>query len=173
MKLKYTLRRITLSMVLCLFLTNLGVAQSEPSSNQPVLEVVHVSCLTAGCGESHTWRSYPDGTVVFESNRLNGTKAGRGRRVLIKVEAKLYPDELGELLRLAEKSDFLKASPEYLTARVIDAGSFVKITYRKEKFEKRVTVYNYLIADEAEKAELPLSLVKIIELSGQIQLLFI
>lgn len=173
MKLKYTLRRITLSMVLCLFPANLGVAQTEPSSNQPVLEVIHVSCLTAGCGESHTWRSYADGTVVFESNRLNRTKAGRGRTVLIKVETKLYPDELGELLRLAEKPDFLNASPEYSTARVIDAGSFVKITYRKEKFEKRVTVYNYLIADEAEKAKLPISLVKIIELSGQIQLLFI
>ena len=173
MELKNSLRRIPLLMFLCLFLANLGVAQSEPSSNQPVLEVVHVSCLTVGCSESHTWRSYADGTVVFESNRLNRTKAGRGRRVLITVETKLYPDELGELLRLAEKPDFLNASPEYSTARVIDAGSFVKITYRKGEFEKRVTIYNYLIATDLEKAKLPITLVNIIKFSGQIQLLFI
>lgn len=88
--------------------------------------------------------------------------------MLVKVETKLEPDELTQLLGWAEKPDFLNALPEYKTAKVIDAGSFFKIIYRKEKFERRVTVYNYLVANDVEKAKLPLAVVKIIEFSRQV-----
>jgi hypothetical protein len=46
-------------------------------------------------------------------------------------------------------------------------GSLVKITYRKENVEKKVTVYNYLVSNEIEKSKLPSAVVKIIELASK------
>ena len=126
MELKCSLRRIALSMVLSLFLAYIGVAQSEPSSNEPVLEVLHVSCLTPGCSETTAWRAYVNGTVLYEAKQLNRTKPGPPRRVLVKVETKLEPDEVTQLLGWAEKPDFLNALPEYKTAKVIDAAASSK-----------------------------------------------
>lgn len=114
-------------MFLSLFLAIPAVAQTVVSSDPPVLEIVRVSCLTADCSESSTWRAHNNGTVILETNMLDRTRPGRPRRVMEKAETKLDPEELAELLWVAEKADFLNASPEYVATRVIDSGSLVKM----------------------------------------------
>lgn len=161
------LRNTAFSFVLLLVAAVSDAGQSARPNVSPVLEIIHVSCLTANCGGSATWRAFSDGTVIFESDRLDTSDGKSPRRIETKAETKLWPDELAELLRLADSADFQGASSEYVAKRVIDGGSLVKIKYRKENVEKKVTVYNYLMANEIEKSKLPSAVVKLIELASK------
>lgn len=166
---KYKLREITSAVFLFLLLAIPGAGQSILSSDQPaLLEVVHTSCLTPDCGESYTWRVYANGNVVVESNTLDRTKTGRSRKILHREETQLDPEELAEFAQLTEKADFLNASPEYVVKRMIESSSWVTIIYRKDKLEKRVRIYNYLIASDLEKTKLPPSVLKILKLSSAV-----
>ena len=155
------------SLVVLLVAAVSGASQTARPNVSPVLEIIHVSCVTPNCGGTASWRAFSDGTVIFESDRLDTSDGRAPRRIVAKAETKLWPDELAELLRLADSADFQGASPEYVAKRVIDGGSLVKIIYRKENVEKKVTVYNYLIANEIEKSKLPSAVLKIIELASK------
>jgi hypothetical protein len=76
------------------------------------------------------------------------------------------------LLEIAHISCLTPDCSESYTTRIYTDGSVVvesnAITYHKEAQVKRVTVYNYLISNEAEKAKLPPSVLKIIEMASPI-----
>ena len=159
------LRNNAFTVVLLLILPVCGASQSPRPT--PLLEIVHIPCLTPSCRESATWRAFADGTVTFESDTLDRSEGKPPGRTVTKAETKLRADELAKLLRIADSAEFQGASPEYVAKRVIDGGSLLKIIYRKENVEKKVTVYNYLIANEGEKSKLPPAVVKLINLASK------
>ena len=163
---KYKLRRITYTIFVFLVLTLPTVAQSMISSDSPaLLEVVHSSCSIANCSDFYTRRIYVNGASMVEFNIIERAHSGPPRRVQHREETQLKPAELAAFVGLTEKADFLNASREYIVKRVVDSTSWVTIKFHKEKLEKQVTIYNYLIASPEEKAKLPASVLKIIELS--------
>jgi hypothetical protein len=138
------------------------------SECQPLLEVVHTFCFAQDCGDFYAWRVFANGSVVFEGNIPETGNPEPARRKLQRVEKRLSADQLAEIVGSTEKPDFLKASKEYVPKRVADGGAWITITYRKEKLEKQVRIYNYDIANEMEKATLPHSVRKIIDLSNKV-----
>ena len=162
----FNLQRLISMIFIFLILAVPTIAQpaSRPAA---LLEVAHEHCWGGDC-DSYTFRIYADGKLTAEGVTSKKAKSGRLRKILSRLEMRLEPEELAELVSLAEKPDFLNALPEYSLKIVQDSPSWVTVTYRKEKLEKKVTIGNYLIANDAEKAKLPPSLWKIIELSQRL-----
>jgi hypothetical protein len=159
----YKLLRMTLAMFFSLLIVVPAVAQSASSSRLPVLEIVNTICLTGDC-ERHASRIYADGNLTIEAEIMKKAKSGQLRKVSTRVEMQLEAEELAEFIGLAEKADFLNASPQYVLKIMQDSPSWVTVIYRKKAQEKRVKVYSYLVASEAEKTRLPPSLLKMLEL---------
>lgn len=116
------------------------------------------------CGrQSQATRVYVDGLVINESKYQRRAKSGKCHEALLRMELRLEPTELAELVSWTERPDFLNARPELVVKFVIDNPSRHIITYRKEGREKKILVANYSIGSEAEKAKLPPSILKVLE----------
>jgi hypothetical protein len=159
------IRQSALAFTILLFIA-LPVASLSASLRQSnaVLEIVHEGQLEGGWHSTST-RIFADGRVINEGKLKRRAKSGRYVDVSSKTETLLEAEELAEVMGFVERTDFLNAEANYGLRVVQDNPPLTTVTFRKEGLEKKVSIGSYLISSEAEKAQLPPSLVKLIEWS--------
>ena len=156
--------RLIWVVLLFLFFPFQSLAQFPGPSDQPALiKVLHRCSRMTNC-DSLDLNIYSNGSFVFEASVIDIQKPTPSRRVKHREEGQLSREKLAQFAQLTLEPDFQNAADEYVARRVIDEGSLVTIVARTEKGEKRVTIYNYAIATDAEKAKLPPSILKILQL---------
>ncbi|MDQ3687906.1 MAG: hypothetical protein M3430_20200 [Acidobacteriota bacterium] len=155
-------RSASSSITLLLFLTTLTFPQSA-SPNQPLAIIEMVSSWCHAYCESITTRVFADGRRVTEAQTFERTKSGHLRKVFSKVEKRLEPGEIAELVGLADHPGFFNSQPEYIVTTVPDYPVRFTITYQNNGREKRVTVINYGRGSKSEKDKVPSSVLKLME----------
>lgn len=155
--------RATFAAAILLLIVAPIISQSI-SSGQPtaLLEITLTYCIE-GCSSFKTL-IYVDGRVISEYEGYRKAKSGRLIKISRRDETRLEPEELAELMRLTEQSDFIHAQPEYVVKVVTDNGETTTVIYSKGGQVKKIVVGNYLAGNDAEKAKLPPSLLKLIKL---------
>ncbi|HEX8746727.1 MAG TPA: hypothetical protein VF717_05960 [Pyrinomonadaceae bacterium] len=159
MKTNFKPSRIILSVTLSFLFTVPNTSQTVFPSQTPLLEFVSFYGIMGG--RQYTTRVYSDGRYIFEALEYEKAKSGKLRKVITKSEKQLEPDEVAELISLAEQPDFLQAQSEYVTI-VQDNGSHTTITYSNKGREKKVMVSNYNAGSSEAKAKIPASVMKLL-----------
>lgn len=162
MKRDVQLLPIALIMILSSVMVRPILAQSESSSRSTaLLEIAYLGCSDGTFCEDSKTRVYADGRYISESLYPEKAKSGRYRQVSTREEKRLEAEELAELIGWAEQPDFLSARPEYYVARVHHGHGFT-ILYRNKGREQKVSVINYRHGSEAQRTEVPPSVLKLL-----------
>jgi hypothetical protein len=132
----------------------LAFAQSsQPStSNQPTLEVSwsYFDVYSSTCKGQLHMRLYADGRIERERctkitcNDGVAEKSGQNEYKVTRKEYWLSAQELTELLKFVEQSDFLNAESDYNGGNWADAAFDMVIIYRGVKGEKTIRLHNIM-----------------------------
>ncbi|HEX8774177.1 MAG TPA: hypothetical protein VF735_11250 [Pyrinomonadaceae bacterium] len=163
MKVTSNLARVTLGVVLLLLLTITMFSQSTSSRQSTVLLEIIFQYVYLGDLASETTRVYADGHYLREEVSIEQAKSSRQRKVLSKVEKQLEPEEIAELISWVEQSDFLNSQPEYAVTIVRDHPDWFIINFRNRNTEKSVKVINFSRGNEAQRAKVPPSVLKLLK----------
>jgi hypothetical protein len=154
------------SAVFLLSLITVPIASQSATFNQtPVLLEIVYGNSHPGIPISETHRVYADGRYVHEGMIVEQAKSGRSRKVFLKSEKQLEAEEVGELVRWAEQPDFLNAQQKQTVTLVLEYPDWFVITYRNKDKEKNVEVRNFSRGNEAQRAKVPPSVLKLLKWS--------
>lgn len=160
MKFNPRLKRIVANGLFLPFLNSPSFAENRfVSDGDILLEIVYTACAE-DC-EQDTTRVSSDGHYFSETIGIELTKSGRKRKIRLTQEKQLEPEEVAELVKLAEQPDFVNAKAEYVVKIVQDSPAFFTITYRNKGTEKKVRVANFNAGTPEERSKVPASVLKL------------
>lgn len=157
--------------------TNSAINGQSSKSDQVVLEVITTIDISGfpKVGDILQMRLYEDGHFEYDDfPDYDPPKITDYNVVIIKKEATLSPEDVKELVDLAEQPDFLSAKEYYSSlTQHLDTSSTTKIKYKHKDKEKKIVADNIWDTQYVEeiRSKYPPSLLKLLvrveELKGK------
>jgi hypothetical protein len=102
---------------------------------------------------------YSDGRYVATEDVYEKTPSGATRRIHVRREKQLEPQELAELMAMAQ--GLYQSGPEYIVHKGQSDPPHITITCRLNRRETRITVINFNAGSAGEKSTVPESVLKL------------